>query len=141
MYFCFFVFDHRNGGLPVLIHFGSFFSSFLMKRCACLLRVREKKLFCFYMSLGYSCTTLSGHVYLFICSFFSWRQIDGDGATCFLSSCTASETACCCADQQLPDQIRAAWDCIIWCHFKIQKRFKIHFSHLSNIYEEHRSML
>ena len=45
----------------------------------------------------------------------------------------ASGTAYCCADQQLPDQIRAAWDCIVWCHFKIQEHFKIHFSHHSHL--------
>ena len=45
----------------------------------------------------------------------------------------ASGTACCCADQQLPDQIQAAWDCIVWCHFKIHEHFKVHFSYLSHL--------
>jgi len=98
-----------------------------------------------YRSLNYFSATLSGYtvrdIYLLV-PFLPRRQIDGDGGTCSVPSCNASQTAgCCCAGQQLPDQIRAAGDCIVWCHFKIQEHFKIHFSHLSAIYEEHRSML
>ena len=107
-----------------------------LKTDSCSIEVGQNHFLDFSAAIGHLIISpwhYSGTIFIYWFYFCHIGRLMAMEGTYFMPSFDASGTACCCADQQLPDQIRAAWDCIVWCHFKIQEHFKIHFSHHSHL--------